>query len=380
MLYFNQEGAMGVLRNLWARVPLFWRLAGPGLLLALGVVALLQGRGDGRLHLYFLSVGQGNAILVVSPSGHAVLIDGGPDATALLSELGAHRPFWKPDLDLVLLTETAPERLAGPVAALERYRARAAGRPGRARPSSGWERWQALLAAQGVEAAPLQAGARFDLGDGAFLEVLFPGSAPLPQAAPGGSDDALVLRLRYGAFSALLPTAAGPAGRQTLLAGSADLSATVLLVPRQAGERSLDARFLQAVRPQLAIVSAGAGRHEGPDARTLDLLREAHIPFYRTDRQGTVEVSSDGREVEIRTEKMPENGHIYVLSRQETRSLHGACAPGQPVCTLRVSVAIGGVSVRKISTPTAGTYTQGDCPRSRPGESGALEATGHVSA
>lgn len=294
---------MAALRELWSKVPLFWRLAGPGLLVVLGIIALLQGRSDGRLHLYFLAVGQGNGILVVSPSGRTVLIDGGPDATALLTELGQYRPFWKPDLDLVLLTETAPERLAGPVAALERYRTHAAGRPGRARPSAGWERWQALLAAQGVEAAPLQAGARFDLGDGVALEVLFPGPVPLPEAAPGGSDDALVLRVRYGAFSALLPTAAGPAGRQALLAGGADLASTVLLVPRQAGGKALDTPFLEAARPHLAIVSAGTGRHEGPDARTLDVLREANITFYRTDRQGTVEVVSDGREVWVQTEK-----------------------------------------------------------------------------
>lgn len=294
---------MAAARELWSKVPLFWRLAGPGLLVVLGLIALLQGRSDGRLHLYFLSVGQGNGILVVSPSGRTVLIDGGPDATALLTELGQHRPFWKPDLDLVLLTETAPERLAGPVAALGRYRTHAAGRPGRARPSSGWERWQALLAAQGVQAVPLQAGTRFDLGDGVLLEVLFPGPAPLPQAAPGGSDDALVLRVRYGAFSVLLPTAAGPAGQQALLASGADLPSTVLLVPRQAGAKALDARFLEAVRPRQAIVSAGTGRHEGPDARTLDLLGQAGIPFYRTDRQGTVEIVSDGRALWIRTEK-----------------------------------------------------------------------------
>jgi len=40
---------MGALKNLWSKIPLLWRLAGPGLLLALGAAALLQARGDGRL-------------------------------------------------------------------------------------------------------------------------------------------------------------------------------------------------------------------------------------------------------------------------------------------------------------------------------------------
>jgi competence protein ComEC len=296
---------MGVetLKALWQKVPLFWRLAGPGLLLALAAIAFLQGRPDGRLHLYFLAVGQGNGILVVSPSGKTVLIDGGPDATVLLSTLDQQRPFWKPDLDLVLLTETTPACLAGPVAALERYRAHAAGRPGRVQESTGWQRWQTLLAEQSVTPIPLLAGSRLELGDGVVIEVLYPGADPLPEVEPAGRDDALVLRLSYGQFSALLPTAAGPAGQQALLAQGAALQSTVLLVPRQAAEKALDPAFLQAVLPAVAVASAGSGYHQGPDARTLALAHEAGGALYRTDRQGTVEVVTDGREAWVWTER-----------------------------------------------------------------------------
>ncbi len=285
------------LRNLYQKIPLVWRLLGPVMLLVLGGIALLRGRPDGRLHLHFLSVGPGNAILVVTPSGRTALIDGGPDATALLTALGQQLPFWQQDLDVVLLTETASDRLAGPVAALQRFRAQAAGRPGRVNPGPGWTRWSELLSQAGVEPLPLLQGARLELGDGVVLEVLHPGARPQPKIAPGGRDDALVLRLTYGLFSALLPTAAGPAGRDVLLAGGLPLSSTVLLIPRQAGERALDTRFLQAVRPAIAIASAGSGYHQGPDARILALVSEAGCALYRTDRQGTIEVVTDGQEV-----------------------------------------------------------------------------------
>ena len=122
---------------LGSKIPLFWRLVGPGLLLALVVVAVFQGRPDGRLHLFFFPVGQGNGILVVTPAGRTVLIDGGPDATALLTALGRYQPFWSREIDWVILTETATERMVGPVAVLERYRVSAAGRPGRRRLASG---------------------------------------------------------------------------------------------------------------------------------------------------------------------------------------------------------------------------------------------------
>lgn len=287
----------------WKKVPLFWRLVGPGLLMALAVVVWAQGRPDGRLHLFFFPVGQGNAVLVVSPSGRTVLIDGGPDATALLTALGRHLPFWRRELDWVLLTETAPARLAGPVAAVERYRPRAAGRPGRPREGEGYARWQSALARAGVAAVPLQQGARLDMGDGLVIEVLFPGAAPLPGTAAGGRDDALVLRLSYGGFRALLPTAAGPAGQSALLSDAAPLASALLLLPRQGEERSLDARFLQAVSPTVAVVSAGTARYEGSDARLLEMVRAAGCALYRTDRQGAVEVVTDGARVWVKTER-----------------------------------------------------------------------------
>ncbi|MGB9722633.1 MAG: hypothetical protein ACPL7G_01865, partial [Chloroflexia bacterium] len=154
----------------WRKIPLFWRLAGPLLLLALGILTLLQSRSDGRLHLYFLPVGQGNAVLLLSPSGKTVLIDGGPEAIALLDRLGRLRPYWKPGLDLVLLTEVAPGRLAGPVAVVERYPVQAAGRPGRRTSGPALERWEELLARSGVEVLPLLRGARIELGDGVVIE------------------------------------------------------------------------------------------------------------------------------------------------------------------------------------------------------------------
>lgn len=291
------------LTMLWSKIPRFWRLVGPGLLLALTVVAFLQGRPDGRLHLFFFPVGQGNGILVVTPAGRTLLIDGGPDATALLTGLGRQRPFWSRELDWVILTETASERLAGPVTVLERYRVAAAGRPGRVREGAGWERWSALLAGMGVEPLPLTQGGRLEFGDGVMLEVLHPGAVPLSGVTPGGRDDALVMRLCYQDVCALLPPAAGPASQQALLGCGRPLTAAVLLVPRQGEERSLDKVFLKEVSPKITIVSAGNERFTGVDARVLDMLRAVGATIYRTDKQGTVEVVTDGERVWVYTER-----------------------------------------------------------------------------
>lgn len=290
-------------KALWQRIPLTWRFVGPTLLLALGVIGFAQSRPDGRLHLYFLDVGPGNAILIVTPSGRRALVDGGPDPTALLTGLGNRLPFWERELSLVLLTETASDRLVGAVALLERYRPRMAGRPGRFQDGPGWRRWHALLDGQEIVPLPLQRGIQLDLGDGVWLEVLHPAESAPPDIVPGGPEDALVLRLRYGEFRALLPTAAGPAVQRLLQQNEPALASTLLLIPRQAEENALDERFLEAVRPALVIASVGTGYHQNPDARTLALVHQAGLSLYRTDQQGTIEVVSDGRTVWVTTER-----------------------------------------------------------------------------
>src|SRR4029079_11199660 len=76
---------------------------------------------DGQLHLVALDVGQGDAILVVSPSGSTMLIDGGPDPDLLLRRLGERLPWWHRRIDILILTHPHEDHVAGLVPALERY-------------------------------------------------------------------------------------------------------------------------------------------------------------------------------------------------------------------------------------------------------------------
>src|SRR6266480_7963007 len=83
-------------------VPL-WSLLLPWVV-ALSLLLVASQRPDGRLHLWVLDVGQGDAILLRTPGGHTALIDGGPGATPVLNGVGGHIPFWQRDLDLLVLT------------------------------------------------------------------------------------------------------------------------------------------------------------------------------------------------------------------------------------------------------------------------------------
>ena len=76
---------------------------------------------DDELHVSFLDIGQGDAILIQQGS-QQVLIDGGPSPQTLARELGDRMPFWDRTIELVVLTHPHDDHLSGLVEVLKRYR------------------------------------------------------------------------------------------------------------------------------------------------------------------------------------------------------------------------------------------------------------------
>src|SRR5262245_20940332 len=93
-----------------------------GLLLIVLAFAAWLRRPDGNLHLIFPEA-PGDAILIETPRGEYVLIDGGTDPAMVAHTLGRRLPFWRRNLAIVVLTLPDPRHLAGQIAALQRYRA-----------------------------------------------------------------------------------------------------------------------------------------------------------------------------------------------------------------------------------------------------------------
>lgn len=270
-----------------------WQRAG-----ALATVALvgifLYLRPDGQLHVTFLDVGQGDAALIQTPSGQQVLIDGGPDASRLLSQLGKRLPFWERELDLVVLTSPDEACLPGLIAVLERYAVREIAIGPEVGEGDFYARWEALLAARpAAQVRVLTAGEQWELKDGGKLRVLW----PFPEDAAGP----LVLRLDYGETSVLFAGAATTTVEEGLVRSSPELlSADVLHVPRHGAATSATPAFLQAVAPAAAVISVGSDNTRGAPAPQV-LARLLDVAVYRTDQHGDVEVLSDGREFMVKT-------------------------------------------------------------------------------
>jgi competence protein ComEC len=292
-------------RRLWHA--LTERLSTKAALAGLSLVAMLVWTAafsmpDGRLRVTFLDVGQGDAVLIETPGGRQVLVDGGPSPSALVDGVGRRLPFWDRSLDLVILTHPDEDHVGGLIPIVERYQVARALEPGIPQRSGAYLGWLELLAEKDVPTFQARTGLRISLGDGVWLRVLNP---PQPLVRDTGADDnnnGVVLRLEYGQVAFLLTADIEAATETRLVAEGQPLQAQVLKVAHHGSDTSTTPAFLAAVAPWVAVVSVGADNRFGhPGEAVLARLAEANIPVYRTDQHGDIEFVTDGRRLWVRT-------------------------------------------------------------------------------
>jgi competence protein ComEC len=279
----------------------------------LELAARARGAPHDVLRVTFIDVGQGDAALVDLPDGTAILIDGGGlvgspidvGERAVGAVLAARR---RKELAAVVLSHPHPDHFLGLGSAL-------AGR----HVSSFWDTGQGEAEGTGGPYASLLADLRahrvpvFGPADlcgshalgGATVEVLAP--CPVPVADRGANDNSFVVRIRYGERAVLfMGDAEHEEERELVERWGGALRADVLKVGHHGSRTSSSPRLLEAVAPMLAVISCGVRNRFGhPHAPTLEALARAGIRVYRTDRDGSVVVTTDGRSLDVRTVGRP---------------------------------------------------------------------------
>ncbi|MGB9082294.1 MAG: DNA internalization-related competence protein ComEC/Rec2 [Desulfuromonadaceae bacterium] len=265
----------------------------------------------GPLRITMLSVGQAESMLVQLPDGSTLLVDGGGylhdtghdfGQRVLAPALGA---LHIGRIDRMIATHDHPDHSGGLPFVIKNFTV--------------GEFWSGTdvsavirgeLIKRGVPQRTLAAGDVLTLPGPVVVTVLSPA---VSERAPAGSDESsvneqsLVFRLSYGNFSMLFCADAGFEAEQRILAGRHDLKSTALKVGHHGSRYSTSEEFLERVRPRVALISAGAGNRFGlPSNRTVDLLRLKGITLYRTDRDGSIELVTDGVGWSVSTPYKPE--------------------------------------------------------------------------
>lgn len=253
-------------------------------------VALL--RWDAHLQLHVLDIGQGDAILVTTPEQNHILVDGGPDAQ-VLSQLGEVLPFFFRDIDLMVLTHPHADHVVGLIAVLQRFHVRAVLMSAPVYESEPYQAFLREVAAQGVPVYMAEASEDFTLGDTA-IDVLYPFEPTTGDAMEDMNDASVVMKVSEGGHSVLLTGDAQVAEEDELLARGVDVTADVLKAGHHGSHTSSGFDFVEAVAPQLMVISVGQGNSYGhPHQETLDTAAALEVSVLRTDLDGRIDLVFD---------------------------------------------------------------------------------------
>ena len=290
--------------NFVSRLPKKWIIP-PLLVVAILASLVAATMPDDNLHISFLDVGQGDAILI-QKGNQQVLVDGGPSPQAISLELGKKLPFWDRTIDLVVLTHPSADHVTGLVEVLQRYKVKEVLYPDLDFKSDIYDEWLRLLKEKNIKCTIAQAGQQIDLGEGVIIEVLNPPEILLTDTSSDIDNNGMVLRLSIGEVSFLLTADIRQEAEFELINRRADLYSTVLKVAHHGSDTSTCQEFLAVVNPQLAVISVGADNPFGhPRDEVLDRLEEnlGSENIYRTDEHGTIEFITDGKRLWVRVER-----------------------------------------------------------------------------
>jgi len=258
---------------------------------------------DDKLHVTFIDVGQGDAILIQTPNHQNILVDGGPDPQKINLELSKKLPFWNRTIDLMVSTQPQADHVTGLVEVLQRYEVKRVFEPGVSYNSSIYHEWLKLVENKEIRHEIARAGQEIDLGNGIKMEVLNPQARLFEGTTSDVDNNGMVLRLNWGEVSFLFTADIRQEAEFELIKQRANLKSAVLKIAHHGSKTSTMPQFLVVVDPELAVVSVGADNkfgHPSPEVVERLVASLGENKLYRTDKDGTIEFITDGEKLWVK--------------------------------------------------------------------------------
>lgn len=248
---------------------------------------------DGRLHIVFCDVGQGDGIYIRTPNGTDIVIDAGRD-DKILSCLSSHMPFWDHNIELAFATHPDADHIGGFVPILESYTVASFNTVEKTHDSQVFKKIQELISKNHVSLRFLYAGDTYQIGDGVAIRTFWPTHDFIEKS--GESDNnrySLVQTVSYNRFTMLTNGDIEADQLDTIFANG--VSIDVFKLPHHGSKTGIDSRTFSLIQPKLGIISAGKNNSYGhPHREVLSELEKFKLKFLRTDQVGEIEILTDG--------------------------------------------------------------------------------------
>jgi competence protein ComEC len=275
-----------------------------------------SGRSDGKLHIDFLDVGQGDCALVTMPDGSSLMVDAGgrPTFRASRQSDGEDEPssrsigemvvseylWWRglDTVDYVVATHADADHIDGLNDVVRNFNVRSALVARTPADDDEYLKFSRSLNETGTHLERIQAGDELRFGN-VTATVLW----PLPStavSAPSQNNDSVVLQLRFGERVILLTGDIEKEAEAKILALTKDMSADVVKVPHHGSRTSSTDGFVAATHARLAIISVGRTSMFGhPHKEVVERWTKSGAEVLTTGNSGTISVTTDGKNLSV---------------------------------------------------------------------------------
>lgn len=263
-----------------------------------------------EMQVHFIDVGQGDSILIESPSGKTMLIDGGvkgagQQIVSYLKELGINK------LDIVVATHPDADHIGGLMPVLDNMTIEQFYDSGKVHTSQTFEEMLTRIDEKNIPYHVPKIGDDIEFDKDVNVKVL-----NANDQATDNNDASIVLKMTYGNVSFLLTGDAGVALEKEML--QYDVKATVLKAGHHGSNTSSSEEFIQAVKPEVTILSYGEDNKYGhPHAEIVDRLQAIGSKIYATADLGTITVSTDGVNYTVNGKETSSVETGNILSKEE---------------------------------------------------------------
>jgi len=263
-----------------------------------------------EMQVHFIDVGQGDSILIESPSGKTMLIDGGvkgagQQIVSYLKELGINK------LDIVVATHPDADHIGGLIPVLDNMTIEQFYDSGKVHTSQTFEEMLTRIDEKNIPYHVPKIGDDIEFDKDVNVKVL-----NANDQATDNNDASIVLKMTYGNVSFLLTGDAGVALEKEML--QYDVKATVLKAGHHGSNTSSSEEFIQAVKPEVTILSYGEDNKYGhPHAEIVDRLQAIGSKIYATADLGTITVSTDGVNYTVNGKETSSVETGNILSKEE---------------------------------------------------------------
>ena len=260
-----------------------------------------SGQEQGALQVKVLDIGQGDAILIRG-GGQTVLVDTGDIETrdklvAYIKKEGITA------IDTVIITHPHADHLGGMLGVLENFKVKQIYDSGQTGTTALYRKYLSEVQKQKIPFNLVKVGDEISITNEIKLKFLAPSKPFITESAM--NNNSIVAKLTYNQFSMLLTGDAEKESEKNMVKNyPKELKSTVLKAGHHGSNTSSSSGFLKAVAPEAVIISLGANNdYHHPHPSTLKKYVDAQLKIYRTDLDGTVTITSDGKTYKILKEK-----------------------------------------------------------------------------